>query len=34
LNNPILGEIIAIGKNKKKNPFMPVSSSVSAEIFE
>ena len=34
LNNPILGEIIAIGKNKKKNPFMPVSSSISAEIFE
>jgi hypothetical protein len=34
LNNPILGEIIAIGKNKKKNPFMPVSSCISAEIFE
>ena len=34
LNNPIVGEIMAIGKNKKNHPFMPIFSAISVEIFK
>ena len=34
LNNPIVGEIMAIAKNKNKNPFMPIFSAINVEILK
>ena len=34
LNRPILGEVMTIGKYKETHPFMPVFSTMSAEILK
>ena len=34
LNNSIVGEIMAIAKNKNKNPFMPIFSAINVEILK